>query len=43
MSSYEDMNRSYIPTIADFTKPNELTEYQKNPPAFNCIGKIKIK
>jgi uncharacterized protein (DUF305 family) len=24
MSSNEEMNRNYIPTIADFTKPNEL-------------------
>ena len=30
-------------TYGNLTKPNELTEYQKNPPAFNCIGKIKIK
>ena len=25
------------------SKPQELTDYQKNPPAFNIIGKIKYK
>ena len=25
------------------SKPSELTEYQKKPPSFQCIGRIKYK
>ena len=28
-------------TYGNLSKPPELSEYQKNPPAFKCIGKIK--
>mgnify|MGYP001395655924 CR=1 FL=1 len=30
-------------TYGPITKPPELTEYQKNPPAEKCIGFIKYK
>ena len=30
-------------TYGSITKPPELTEYQENPPAYNCIGKVKFK
>ena len=30
-------------TYGNLSKPPELSEYQKNPPAFKCIGKIKYK
>ena len=30
-------------TYGNLSKPPELSNYQKNPPAFECIGKIKYK
>ena len=30
-------------TYGTITKPPELTKYQENPPAYECIGKVKFK
>ena len=30
-------------TYGILSKPKELSGYQTNPPAFNCIGKVKYK
>ena len=30
-------------TYGDLSKPKELTNYQNDPPAFRCIGKVKYK
>ena len=30
-------------TYGDLSKPKELTNYQNDPPAFKCIGKVKYK
>ena len=30
-------------TYGNLSKPKELTDYQNNPPAFKCIGKVKYK
>ena len=30
-------------TYGNLSKPKELTDYQNNPPAFQCIGKVKYK
>ena len=30
-------------TYGKLSKPSELSEYQKTPPAFECIGQIKYK
>ena len=30
-------------TYGKLSKPKELIEYQNNPPAYQCIGKVKIK
>jgi len=32
-----------LDSYGHLSKPNELTECQKNPPAFQCIGKVKYK
>ncbi|MDC3071845.1 endonuclease VII domain-containing protein [Candidatus Pelagibacter sp.] len=30
-------------TYGNLSKPKELTDYQNDPPAYKCIGKIKYK
>ena len=30
-------------TYGPITKPPQLTDYQNNPPAYECIGKVKFK
>ena len=30
-------------TYGKLSKPDELTKYQENPPAFECIGKVTYK
>ena len=30
-------------TYGDLSKPKELTDYQNDPPAYKCIGKVKYK
>ena len=30
-------------TYGNLSKPKELTNYQNNPPAYKCIGKVKYK
>ncbi len=30
-------------TYGKLSKPLELTKYQKNPPAYKCIGKVQYK
>ena len=30
-------------TYGDLSKPKELTNYQNDPPAFKCIGKVKYR
>ena len=35
--------KKIIVKVYDITKPKELTNYQNDPPAFRCIGKVKYK
>ena len=30
-------------TYGNLSKPKELTDYQNDPPAYKCIGKVKYK
>ena len=37
------MKKVFIIKGYDISKPKELTDYQNNPPAYKCIGKVKYK